>query len=184
MTPQQRADVGLSFRQFVGKNLEFVSIPYVNKKEYSDVDEFCQVPIEKIKSFLKEHYDPQKVSVNGSCATIVWEGFQLDIISIFGLPVGKLFYANNFGLLMHIMLDNTPFSLGANGLLLDKPSDLGGKFCLCQDPQRILEFMRIDRRVMIDNFTPDELFPLLAQSQFYQPEHVSVTHQKLAKDLL
>jgi hypothetical protein len=180
LTPQQLADGISNFRQFA-EHLQLLPVPYVIKQSYSDMDVVCTNPKEKILSFLHTHYDPKSVTVNGSCVTIVWEGFQLDIISIFGLPAGELFYANNFGLLVHIMLDNTPFSLGANGLLLDKPSDLGGKFCVCQDPLKILDFMKIDRKVMIDNLTPDELFTLLTQSPFYQPEHVSVTHQKLGK---
>jgi hypothetical protein len=181
LTPQQHADGMSSFRQFVGQRLEIVTTPFVNKGEYSDMDAICLDPIEKIVAFLEAFFDKKKISVNGSCATIVWEGYQLDVISIFGLPTGYLFYSNNFGLVVHIMLDNTKFSFGANGLLLDKPSELGGKFCLCQDPFRILDFMKIDRKVTIDNLTPEELFTLLAQSPFYQPEQVSVTQGKLKK---
>jgi hypothetical protein len=156
--------------------LEVVFIPNVKKLRYADADVLVNNTIDETESVTIFIFGKPK-NKNDRCLSFVYGGFQVDIISIHGLPTAELFYSNNFGMLFHLMAQKTPFSLGTAGFLIEKP--LGGKFCLSPDNFKILEFLGIPRTILQNDLTPEELFALLALSPFYDPTRIVVDQRKL-----
>ncbi len=160
----------------IGKTLEVVYIPTMVKPDYGDVDIYVNNPVETVKEIVTILFGIPE-NVNDRCITTKLEGHQVDVISIHEWPTVELFYGNNVGLLMHFILNDTQFSLGTAGFLLQKP--LGGKFCLSVNNYKILEFLGISRRIIQDDLQPQELFELLTASPFYDPTRVVVDKARL-----
>ena len=176
MSAQQHLSLKREVGALITPMLEVVFIPNVKKLSYADVDVLVNNSIDETYSVTTSIFGKPK-NKNDRCLSFVYGGFQVDIISIHGLPTAELFYSNNSGMLFHLMAQKTPFSLGTAGFLIEKP--LGGKFCLSPNNFKILEFLGIPRTILQNDLTPEELFTLLALSPFYDPTRVVVDQRKL-----
>ena len=153
------------------KTLNVVYIPTLVKPDYGNVDIYVNNTVDYVKDKVSILFGNPE-NVNDRCITTKIDGYQVNIISIHGLPTVELFYSNNLGLLMSFILNYTGLSLSTAGFFLQKP--LGGKFCLSQDNLRILEFLGISKKIILEDLEPQELFELLTKSPFYDPSRVVV----------
>jgi len=176
MSAQQHSSLKDEVCALLKSRLEVVRISFLRKSSYGDVDIYVDETMDKTLSAVHTIFGEPK-NINDRCVSFVYGGFQLDIISIYELPTAELFYSVNFGMLFHLMAQQTPYSLGTAGFLIEKP--LGGKFCVSQDNFKILDFLGIPRTILQNDLTPEELFSLLAQSPFYDQTRVIVDQKKL-----
>lgn len=162
--------------------LKICLVPTIIKREYGDADIYTDDPIDKIRGVIEAFYPNVRIIVNDRCLSFEHDGYQVDIISILGQLTAVLFYGNNLGLIIHPMLKKTPFSLGTNGLFLRTPHD--GKFVLSVDILKICEFLGLPRTIIIEDLTPEQLFELIARSNFFSPSEAIFEKRLLTRPVV
>lgn len=152
------------------------------KTSFGDVD-LLVTEHQHVSEDMPRHIGATSFKVNGNIISLLYRGFQVDLIKILHdrIDLGR-FHSEygDLGMILGMLSRNLGFKFGIKGLTIKLESY---KIELSHDLSNILQFLGLDQSVWERGFqTEAAIFKWITSCKYFRPSFFSRTHEKLSED--